>query len=43
MFIAINTFRKKKDLWDFPGGSVVKNLPFNAWDTGSITSWGTKI
>ena len=28
---------------DFPGGSVVKNLPWNAGDMGSIPSWGTKI
>ena len=26
---------KKKNLRDFPGGSVVKNLPANAGDTGS--------
>ena len=25
----------KKDWWDFPGGTVVKNLPANAGDTGS--------
>ena len=24
----------------FPGGSVVKNLPANAGDTGSIPGWG---
>ena len=28
---------------DFPGGSVVKNLPCNAGDTGLIPGWGTKI
>ena len=28
---------------DFPGGPVVKNLPSNAGDTGSIPGWGTKI
>ena len=28
---------------DFPGGQVVKNLPSNAEDTGSIPGWGTKI
>ena len=38
MFIAINTFRQKIDLWDFPGGQVVKKLPFNEGDMGSITS-----
>ena len=25
------------------GGSVVKNLPSNAGDVGSILNWGTKI
>ena len=29
--------------WDFPGGRVVKNLPRNAEDVGSIPGWGTKI
>ena len=28
---------------DFPGGPVVKNLPSNAGDVGSIPSRGTKI
>ena len=28
---------------DFPCGSVVKNLPCNAEDTGLIPGWGTKI
>ena len=28
---------------DFPGGPVVKNLPCNAGDAGSIPGWGTKI
>ena len=28
---------------DFPGGPVVKNLPSNAGDTGSIPGQGTKI
>ena len=27
----------------FPGGSVVKNLPANAGDTGWISGWETKI
>ena len=26
--------------WDFPGGTVVKNLPANAGDTGSIPGPG---
>ena len=25
----------KKEIWGFPGGAVVKNLPANAGDTGS--------
>ena len=28
---------------DFPGGLVVKTLPSNAMDEGSIPGWGTKI
>ena len=30
-------------IWDFPGGPVVKNLPSNAGDPGSIPGRGTKI
>ena len=30
-------------IWDFPGGTVVKNPSFNAGDTGSIPGQGTKI
>ena len=26
----------KRNPWDFPGGTVVKNPPSNAGDTGSI-------
>ena len=26
-----------------PGGPVIKNLPFNGWDVGSIPGQGTKI
>ena len=29
--------------WDFPGGSVVKTLPFNAGDVDSIPGEGAKI
>ena len=28
---------------DFPGGSVLKNPPCSAGNTGSIPGWGTKI
>ena len=30
-------------IWDFPGGPVVKNPPCNARDVGLIPSQGTKI
>ena len=36
-------FLKKTGNRDFPGGPVVKNLPSNAGDTGSIPGWETKI
>ena len=29
--------------WDFPGGPVFKNPPFNVGDTGLIPDQGTKI
>ena len=28
---------------DFPGGPIVKNLPCNAGDVGSVPGQGTKI
>ena len=31
------------DQGGFPGGPVVKNLPYNAGDAGSTSSLGTKI
>ena len=31
---------RMKDTWDFLGGPVVKNLPANAEDTGSISGPG---
>ena len=31
---------EKATLWDFPDGSVVKSLPANAGDTGSIPDLG---
>ena len=34
---------KVSELRDFPGGPVVKNLPSNAGDLGSIPGQGTKI
>ena len=41
--------RKKKRIWlkrelrDLPGGPVVKALPSQVGDVGSIPGWGTKI
>ena len=32
-----------KESWDFPGSPVVKTLPSNAKDAGSIPGQGTKI
>ena len=29
--------------WDFPGGPVVQNPPYNAGDAGLIPGQGTKI
>ena len=34
------TIPKLKNLWDFPGGTLVKNPPANAGDTGSILGLG---
>ena len=31
------------DLWTCPGGLVVKNLPANAGDMGSILGWGDPL
>ena len=47
-FTLENTRRKKKEIthdkadgaWGFPGGSVVKNLPAKAGDSGSILGLG---
>ena len=35
--------RTSLSLWDFPGGSIVKNSSSNSRDTGSVPGWGTKI
>ena len=40
-FLCVCTYNK--NLQDFLGGPVVKNLPSNAGDTGLICGWGTKI
>ena len=41
--IISKNFSGNKETQDFPGGPVVKNLPCNAGDTGSIPGQGTKI
>ena len=38
--MAISTYLSINTLRGFPGGSVVKNLPFNAGDMGSIPGPG---
>ena len=38
-----SSFHSFLKLRDSPGGPVVKNLPSNAGDVGSIPGWGTKI
>ena len=35
--------KKNKNLWDFPGGLVVKNPTSNAGDAGLIPGLGMKI
>ena len=49
-FVRIRGKNLKKNLQDFPGGSVAKNLPASAGDTGSIPGrgrfrmmWGNKV
>ena len=36
----LNKGKKKSLSWAFPVASVVKNLPANAGDMGSIPDWG---
>ena len=40
---VVKKFFLLKYNWDFPSAPVVKNLPFNAGDVGSIPSMGIKI
>ena len=42
-FYTLVRLNKNKWLGDFPGGLVVKNLPWNAGDVSSIPGQGTKI
>ena len=37
--IPLNTYSTNSLSWGFPGGSVVKNLPVNAGEAGSIPGW----
>ena len=41
VIFRVNSVKKK--FRDFPGGLVVKNLPSNSGDVGSIPDQGTKI
>ena len=41
--ITLTTDSQDKHSWDFPGDPVVKNLPCNAGEVGSILGWGMKI
>ena len=43
MNISFSYQTRKSGCRDFPGGPVVKNLPCNAGNVGSIPGWGTKI
>ena len=38
--VNVMIFRYLQRALDFPGGTVVKNLPANAGDMGSISGWG---
>ena len=38
----VRHLKKKTDLWDFPGGPMVKNLPSSVGDWGLIPGQGTK-
>ena len=38
--VLMESVNQKLSPWDFPGGTVVKNLPANAGDTGSIPGLG---
>ena len=37
------TFKNYNSCEDFPGGPVIKNMPCNKGDVGSIPGQGTKI
>ena len=38
--VDFKSVRINKGLVSFPGGSVMKNSPANAGDTGSVPGWG---
>ena len=44
LYIQWNITQPQKGMksWDFPGGLMVKNQPWNAGDAGSNPGWGTK-
>ena len=39
----VQTTSLKDEIWDFPGGSVVKTSLSNAGSASSIPGWGAKI
>ena len=43
MLFSLGSFFFFNYPWDFPGGPVVKTLPSNAGDEGSILDHGIKI
>ena len=43
LFLLLIVGRLKHEIWDFPGGPVVKTSPSNAGGAGSILGQGAKI
>ena len=43
LYSSLTSLGKEIHCWDFPGGPVVKNLPSNGGDKGSIPGWWTKV
>ena len=39
LYSSLTSLGEKIHCWDFPGGPVVKNLPSNGGDKGSIPGW----
>ena len=43
LYSSLTSLEEKIHYWDFPGGPVVKNLPSNGGDNGSIPGGQTKV